>query len=50
MNYALNINLNIEEFVNEVTCGLSSPPSYFPINVKMNQSVNKPYDDIIKSG
>ena len=50
VNYALNTNLNIEEFVNEVTCGLSSPPSYFPLNVQMNQSVNKPYDDIIKSG
>ena len=50
VNYALNTNLNIEEFVTEVTCGLSSPPSYFPLNVKMNQSVNKSYDDIIKSG
>ena len=50
VNYALNTNLNIEEFVTEVTCGLSSPPSYFPLNVKMNQSVNKSYDDILKSG
>ena len=50
LNYALNSNLNVEEFITEVTCGLSSPPSYFPLNVKMNQSVNKSYDDIIKSG
>jgi hydroxyacylglutathione hydrolase len=50
VNYALNSILSIEEFVNEVTCGLSSPPSYFPLNVKMNQSVNKSYDEIIQSG
>ena len=32
-----------EEFVKEVTEGLSAPPEYFPLNVKMNR---EGYDDI----
>ena len=38
VNYALNTNLNIEEFVSEVTCGLSSPPKLFS-NKCENESI-----------
>ena len=50
VNYALNPELDKSDFVKEVTNGLSTPPSYFPVNVKMNQSINKSYEDIMKSG
>ena len=50
VNYALNPELDKSDFVKEVTNGLSTPPSYFPVNVKMNQSINKSFEDIIKSG
>lgn len=35
-NYALNLNLTKEQFIKEVTTGLTPPPSYFPQNVMMN--------------
>ena len=50
VNYALNPELDKSDFVKEVTNGLSTPPSYFPVNVKMNQSINKSFEDILKSG
>jgi len=50
VNYALSSNLKIDDFVKEVTFGLASPPNYFPINVQMNQSINKPFEKIIKNG
>ena len=50
VNYALNPELDKSDFVKEVTNGLSTPPSYFPVNVKMNQSINKSFEDIMKSG
>ena len=42
-NYALRADMTKEEFVKEVTDGLLSPPSYFPLNVKMNK---EGYEDI----
>lgn len=50
VNYALNINLSKSDFVDEVTCGLAKPPGYFPINVQMNQKINKPFENIISEG
>ncbi len=50
LNYALNDKLTVDDFVNEVTCGLNQPPSYFPINVAMNQGINKTFDQIINNG
>ena len=50
VNYALNAQLNKSDFIKEVTHGLSTPPSYFPVNVKMNQSINKSFEEIIKIG
>lgn len=35
-NYALNMALNKEQFIKEVTDGLTEPPQYFPQNVLMN--------------
>ena len=29
LNYALNDKLTVDDFVNEVTCGLNQPPNYF---------------------
>ena len=43
MNYALRADMSKEEFIKEVTDGLSSPPDYFPLNVKMNK---EGYEDI----
>jgi len=42
-NYALRANMTKSEFIKEVTDGLLPPPSYFPLNVKMNK---EGYDDI----
>ncbi len=44
-NYALRADMTKEEFVKEVTEGLMPPPSYFPLNVKMNK---EGYEDIQK--
>lgn len=35
-NYALRADMTKEEFVKEVTSGLTEPPAYFPSNVLMN--------------
>lgn len=42
-NYALNPDLNKEEFTKELLTGLVAPPSYFPQNVMLNI---KGYDDV----
>ena len=47
-NYALNKSLNKEEFINELTKGLESPPAYFPMNVKMNQEGYDHIDYILR--
>ena len=43
VNYALREDMTKEEFINEVTKGLSSPPKYFPSNVELNK---KGYEDV----
>lgn len=43
MNYALREDMTKAEFITEVTDGLLPPPSYFPLNVKMNK---EGYDNI----
>ena len=43
MNYALRADMTKKEFIEEVTDGLSAPPDYFPLNVKMNK---EGYDDV----
>ncbi|OAB78637.1 MBL fold metallo-hydrolase [Cochleicola gelatinilyticus] len=43
MNYALRADMTKHEFIDEVTDGLLPPPSYFPLNVRMNK---EGYDDL----
>jgi len=49
-NYALRADMTREEFIEEVTTGLVTPPQYFPKNVAMNKGINKSYDDILSKG
>ncbi|WP_317235418.1 MBL fold metallo-hydrolase [Niabella ginsengisoli] len=44
-NYALNMALSQQDFIEQVTDGLMPPPQYFPQNVQMNI---EGYDDINK--
>ncbi len=50
VNYALRADMTKEEFVKEVTDGLTTPPQYFPKNVGMNKGINKSYDEILTDG
>ena len=50
INYALRADMTKEEFVKEVLTGLSTPPQYFPKNARMNKSINKSIDEILKNG
>jgi len=49
-NYALRANMTKEEFIKEVTDGLLPPPSYFPLNVKLNKEGYESIDTIIDKG
>ncbi|HYK77301.1 MAG TPA: MBL fold metallo-hydrolase [Daejeonella sp.] len=49
-NYALRANMTKEEFVKEVTDGLTPPPAYFPLNVKMNREGYESFDKVLESG
>ncbi len=49
-NYALRADMTKEEFIKEVTTGLSAPPQYFPNNVKMNKSINTSIDTVLERG
>jgi len=50
MNYALRADMTREEFIKEVTHGLAKPPSYFPLNVKMNREGYEHIDEVYESG
>jgi hydroxyacylglutathione hydrolase len=49
-NYALRADMTVEEFIKEVTDGLAPPPSYFPLNVKMNKEGYANIDDVMTQG
>ncbi len=49
-NYALRADMSKEEFVKEVTDGLTPPPAYFPKNVKMNKEGYDSINDVISRG
>lgn len=49
-NYALRANMSKEEFVKEVTSGLSKAPQYFPKNVLMNKNGYESLDVVYKRG
>lgn len=46
-NYALQ-EMTKEEFIKEVTSGLSTPPAYFPLNAKINQQGYDSLDDVMQ--
>tara|TARA_B110000208_G_scaffold140324_1_gene169322 strand:+ start:21709 stop:23118 length:1410 start_codon:yes stop_codon:yes gene_type:complete len=46
-NYALRANMAKEEFIKEVTDGLTPPPKYFPLNVKMNKEGYEDFSDVL---
>ncbi len=48
-NYALRADMTKEEFVKELTDGLSAPPAYFPLNVKLNKEGYEDVNDLIMS-
>ena len=48
-NYALN-QPDKASFVNEVLDGLSAPPKYFGMNVAMNKSGYKSFDEVLNDG
>lgn len=50
MNYALREDMSKEEFIAEVTEGLLPPPSYFPLNVKMNKAGYEDIDQVLSRG
>ena len=46
MNYALK-EMNREEFIKEITSGLSAPPAYFPLNAQINKKGYSSLDEIM---
>lgn len=50
MNYALREDMTKAEFIAEVTDGLLPPPSYFPLNVKMNKEGYDNITDVLERG
>ena len=49
-NYALRADMTKDEFIKEVTDGLLPPPSYFPLNVKMNKEGYNDIDAVLERG
>lgn len=49
-NYALRADMTKEEFVQEVTSGLTKPPQYFPKNALMNKNGYESLDVVYKRG
>lgn len=49
-NYALRSDMTKEEFIDEVTDGLATPPAYFPDSVMKNKEGSLSIDTIIKRG
>lgn len=49
-NYALRADMTREEFIKEVTDGLTPPPAYFPMNVMMNIQGYESIDKVLERG
>jgi hydroxyacylglutathione hydrolase len=49
-NYALRANMTREEFIKEVTEGLTAPPAYFPLNVMLNKEGYESINEVMKRG
>lgn len=50
VNYALRADMTRDEFISEVTDGLTPPPAYFPLNVKMNREGSESFDSVFLKG
>src|SRR5690606_33992873 len=50
VNYALRKDMTKEEFIKEVTEGLTTPPAYFPLNVMMNIQGYESIDKVLERG
>lgn len=48
-NYALQ-DMSKEDFIKQVTDGLSAPPAYFPLNAKINKEGYSSLDEVMQSG
>jgi len=49
-NYALRADMTKEEFVKEVTEGLTPPPQYFPKNAVMNKTGYDSFEQVMSKG
>ena len=49
-NYALRADMTKEEFINEVTAGLTPPPQYFSKNAMLNKSGYGSFDQVLERG
>jgi glyoxylase-like metal-dependent hydrolase (beta-lactamase superfamily II)/rhodanese-related sulfurtransferase len=49
-NYALRADMTRDEFIREVTHGLSAPPAYFPLNVLLNRTGYESMDTVMERG
>ncbi len=49
-NYALRADMTKEEFVKEVTEGLTPPPQYFPRNAVMNKTGYDSFEQVMSKG
>lgn len=49
-NYALRSDMTKEEFIKELTEGLSAPPQYFPKNAALNKMGYSSFDEVLKRG
>ena len=49
-NYALRPDMTRNEFIKEVTEGLTPPPAYFPLNVQMNREGYESFDSVLAKG
>ncbi len=49
-NYALRANMTKEEFVAEVTEGLTEPPQYFAKNARLNMGGYGSFDEVLEKG
>lgn len=49
-NYALRADMTKDEFIKEVTDGLTPPPGYFPENVMLNKKGYKSIKDVLEAG
>src|SRR5690606_31806219 len=50
VNYALRPDMTREEFIKEVTTGLTAPPAYFPLNVMLNIKGYESIDKVLERG